>query len=890
MPPRTDIRSILIIGSGPINIGQACEFDYSGSQACRALARAGYRVVLVNSNPATIMTDPDWADATYIEPLDVESVANVIALEQPDALLPTLGGQTALNLALDLYEAGTLDRYEVELIGANVDSIRRAEDREAFRSLMLAHGLDVLDGEVVSDVSQLRPGMAPAVVRPAFTLGGAGGGHADDDAELRQMVATGIAASPIGQVLVEKSIKGWSEYELEVMVDGTGTCIVVCSIENIDPVGVHTGDSWTVAPQQTLSDREYQKMRDAAFECVRAVGVATGGANVQFAYDHETGDMRIIEMNPRTSRSSALASKATGYPIAKLAALVAVGLTLEELPNDITQKTTAAFEPAVDYVAVKAPRFDFARYGVGDPQLTTRMQSVGETLGLGRTFPEALLKAHAGLEDGSPLPDFSDAHPYFRAQLEAVSEMESSLGTDVSIGVAKRFGLPASRIAELRSMSVDEVRRAEPVATPLAVDSCAAEFEAGTPYFYLSHERDARPARPTANRPVMIIGSGPNRIGQGIEFDYSCVHAALAFQRMGHPVVMVNSNPETVSTDYDTSDRLYIEPLTEETVLDVLDIEDPIGVVVGLGGQTPIRLAGAISETGVPMLGLSLESIELCEERDRFADLMAALDVATPEWGHASNAGTARSVADRIGYPVLIRPDYVIGGEGMAVARGPEDIQVTGPSLVDKFLEDSVELDVEILTDGSGAWVAGVLEHVEEVGIHSGDSACLFPGPSVTDAVAAEIDRIAGAIGGAIGVRGLVNLQVALVDGEVLVLEVNPRASRTLPFLAKATGMPLVAWACRLMLGTGLDELALPETTAPSGFFAKEPVFPADRFPTALDTGPEMKSIGEVMAWGPTPAAAYQRALRAAGRSRLAGDTAPTLQSRGSGLELRRTA
>ncbi|MCI0544174.1 MAG: carbamoyl-phosphate synthase large subunit, partial [Actinobacteria bacterium] len=711
MPRRADLGSILIIGSGPIRIGQACEFDYSGSQACRALRDAGYRVVLANSNPATIMTDPEWADATYIEPLDVETLSEIIRLERPDALLPTLGGQTALNLAVELDETGVLAEFGVELIGADVEAIRKAEDRRLFRSLMLANGIDVLDGVIVHDVATLPPGLAPAVVRPAFTLGGTGGGLARTEDELSELVDRGIAASPIGEVLVEQSVAGWAEFELEVMCDVAGSCIVVCSIENIDPVGVHTGDSWTVAPQQTLDDMEYQRMRDTAFACVRTVGVATGGANVQFAYRHDTGEMKLIEMNPRASRSSALASKATGYPIAKLAALLAVGYTLEELPNDITQKTTAAFEPALDYVAVKAPRFDFVKMGVAEPSLGTQMQAVGESLGLGRTFPEALLKALEGLENGIDLPQFEGAHPYFVAELEGVAAAETRLAADRDLVAAKRFGLPDSRIARILGIDESEVRSLRPLPSRQAVDSCAAEFEATTPYFYLSYERPGT-FEADGGKTVVVVGSGPNRIGQGIEFDYACVHAARALRDQGYQVVMVNSNPETVSTDYDTSDRLYLEPLTAERLVDICRIERPMGVVVTLGGQTPLTLAGAVVDSGFSLLGVDMGAIEVCEDRESFAALLDAIGVAAPVWGRAADTQEARAVAAGIGYPVMLRPDYVLGGAGMRVATGPEEVVLDGPVLVDRYLQGAIELDVEILVDGDGAWVGGILEHV----------------------------------------------------------------------------------------------------------------------------------------------------------------------------------
>ncbi len=877
MPRRKDLRSILIIGSGPIRIGQACEFDYSGAQACRVLRREGYRVVLVNSNPATIMTDPEWADATYLEPLDAETVAEIIARERPDALLPTLGGQTALNLAVELYEAGVLARYGVELIGADVEAIRRAEDRLLFRETMREAGLPVPESVVVASLEELGDFPAPAIVRPAFTLGGTGGGLARSREELERRVARGLAASPVGQVLVERSLEGWQEFELEVMSDAKGNCVVVCSIENIDPMGVHTGDSWTVAPQQTLPDREYQRLREAAFACARAVGVATGGANVQFAYEPRTRELVLIEMNPRVSRSSALASKATGFPIAKLAALLAVGYTLDELPNDITGKSSAAFEPALDYVAVKAPRFDFDKFPGADRSLGSEMRSVGEALGLGRTFPEAFLKALEGREQDLDLPDFPGAHPYFQAELEAIREAERTLERTGDVAQAKRFGLPDSRIARILGIDEREVRRRRGRPGRLAVDSCAAEFEARTPYFYLSYEQGDGGAE-ASGRAVVILGSGPNRIGQGIEFDYCCVHAAQALRRLGYEAVLLNSNPETVSTDYDTSDRLYLEPVTAERALDVCALEQPVGVIVTLGGQTPLRIARALSEEGVPLLGEPLQAIELAEDRGRFGQVLAELGLKAPRWEVAETQEQALAAAERIGYPVLVRPHYVLGGRRMRVVRRPQELELAEPSLVDEFLEGALELDVDCLCDGESAWVAGILEHVEPAGVHSGDSACVIPGPSVTDELEEEIRAIADAVARRLRIRGLLNLQLALRDKELYVLEANPRASRTVPFVAKATGVPLVEHACRLMLGCSLAELSLPRQACPTRAWAKEAIFPVDRFPTAADRGPEMRSTGEVMAGGETVSEAYARVQRAAGRMGRGGRVGSSLQ------------
>jgi carbamoyl-phosphate synthase large subunit len=904
VPRRADLRSILIVGSGPIRIGQACEFDYSGAQACRVLRREGYRVVLVNSNPATIMTDPEWADATYLEPLDAESVAEVIALERPDALLPTLGGQTALNLAVELAEAGVLARYGVELIGADVGAIRRAEDRQEFRAAVLAAGLAVPESRVVESVEEALGFGLPAIVRPAFTLGGTGGGIARTHDDLREAVARGLAASPVGQVLVERSLEGWEEHELEVMCDAAGNCVVVCSIENLDPMGVHTGDSWTVAPQQTLSDAEFQRLREGAFACARAVGVATGGANVQFAYEPASGELVVIEMNPRVSRSSALASKATGFPIAKLAALLAVGYTLDELPNDITGKTTAAFEPALDYVAVKAPRFDFEKFPGTERRLGSEMRSVGEALGLGRTFAEAFLKAMDGRElsaatldlsrRGEPVPerwdllleaarrglDLPGIHPYFGAELVAIAEAERELAETGDVPAAKRFGLPDTAVGRILGVDEAEVRRRRPLPGRLAVDSCAAEFEAKTPYYYLSYEEsDGNGLRRKAGKRILVLGAGPNRIGQGIEFDYCCSRAAMALRALGHEAILLNSNPETVSTDYDTSDRLYLEPLTLERALDVCGIEEPDGVVVSLGGQTPLSLAPGLAAAGVPLLGDPLPAIERAEDRGRFGALLAELGVQAPEWGVAATTEEAREVADRIGYPVLVRPHHVLGGRRMRVASGPDELVVEEPMLVDRFLAGAIELDVDLLCDGEGAWVAGILEHVEPAGVHSGDSACVIPAPSVGRGLESEIAQIGRSLARGLGARGLLNLQLALSGGDLFVLEANPRASRTVPFVAKATGIPLVDNACRLLLGEPLAALGLPDRAVPSRAWAKEAVFPSDRFAGAGDRGPEMRSTGEVMASGETTSLAYARALRAAGRMRHGGSVGPPLQT-----------
>ncbi|HUK96634.1 MAG TPA: carbamoyl-phosphate synthase large subunit [Gaiellaceae bacterium] len=857
MPKRTDLRSILIIGSGPIRIGQACEFDYAGAQACRVLRREGYRVVLVNSNPATIMTDPEWADATYLEPLDPGTIREVIERERPDAILPTLGGQTALNLAVELADCG------VELIGADVDAIRRAEDRELFRTTVQAAGLAVPRSIVASTPQVDFP--VPAIVRPAFTLGGTGGGVAHTPAELAAAIERGLAASPVGQVLVEEYLAGWQEHELEVMVDGSGNAVVVCSIENLDPMGVHTGDSWTVAPQQTLPDAAYQRMREAAFATARGVGVATGGANVQFAVHPETYELRVIEMNPRVSRSSALASKATGFPIAKLAALLAVGYTLDELPNDITQQTTAAFEPALDYVAVKAPRFEFEKFPWADRRLGAEMRAIGEALGLGRTFAEAFTKAFEGRESapvpfdesllGEPLPERWDLY------VEAARR-----GLELP-GIHPYFA------EQLREVAVHPAPAGRPVR--LAVDSCAGEFEAHTPYYYVAHEGvDEGP--PPSGRAVVVLGSGPNRIGQAIEFDYCCVHAARTLKALGYEAVLVNSNPETVSTDYDTSDRLYLEPLTVPRVLDVCELERPLAVAVSFGGQTPLRLAPGLAAAGVPLLGDPLGAIDAAEDRARFAELVGDL---APEWGAAADADEARAIAERLGFPVLVRPHHVLGGRGMHVARSADELDVTGPCLVDRYLTGALELDVEVLSDGEDAWTGAILEHIEPAGVHSGDSACVLPGPSVTAALDERVRAAAAVVARAVGAKGLLNLQLAVSHDRLYVLEANPRASRTVAFVAKATGVPLVEHAVRLLLGERLGDLGLPERADPTRAWAKEAVFPSERFAGADARGPEMRSTGEVMASAATPVEAYRRALRAAGKTRRGGRVMPPLQA-----------
>jgi carbamoyl-phosphate synthase large subunit len=828
LPRRDDLRSICLIGSGPIVIGQACEFDYAGCQALKVLREDGYRTVVINSNPATIMTDPGFADRTYLEPLDLESVAGVLRRERPDALLPTMGGQTALNLARELHHAGVLGELDIELIGAPVAVIERAEDRELFKQAVESCGLQVADSTIVTGLDQLRGLTVPAVVRPAFTLGGHGGGFVTSEADLHRQVELGLSESPIGQVLVEESLRGWDEFELEVVRDRADNVVIVCSIENLDPMGVHTGDSVTVAPQMTLSDEAYQELRDAAIAVIRAVGVDTGGSNIQFARHRSTGELRVIEMNPRVSRSSALASKATGYPIAKVAAKLAVGYTLDEIPNDLTGTTPASFEPTLDYVVVKWPRFAFEKFPGASTTLGTQMKSVGESMGIGRTFVEAFDKARRGLEiEQEWQPD--DLHPWFARELEQT-----------------RPGSDPGRVAYRR------------------VDSCAGEVAAASNYFYSTRgERDEQP--PTPGRSVVILGSGPNRIGQGIEFDYCCVHAAQSFRAQGFEAVMVNCNPETVSTDYDTSDRLYFEPLDEEAVLAVLEREQPVGVCIQFGGQTPLKLARAIERAGFPILGTQYDAVDLAEDRERFARLADEVGVRCPEWGIASSVDEAAAIAARIGYPVLVRPSYVLGGRSMRVCYDAADIpDIEGPVLVDRFLENAIELDVDALCDGRDTYVAAVMEHVEEAGIHSGDSSCVLPAPSDSEEVRDAVRRL----GIALGVVGLLNVQLAIEKGDLYVLEVNPRASRTVPFASKATGVNLVDAACRLAAGATLFSLALPPEGQPAGFHVKAAVLPFARFPGADPVlGPEMRSTGEVMASAEDFPTAFAKAERAAGRA-----------------------
>ncbi len=834
MPRRNDLESILLIGSGPIVIGQACEFDYAGCQALKVLREEGFRTIVVNSNPATIMTDPGFADRTYLEPLDLEGVASVIERERPDAVLPTMGGQTALNLAQELAEADLL--FGSELIGAPLDVIQRAEDRELFRDAVRSIGLHVPDSRIVTSLSQLDGVSLPAVIRPAFTLGGHGGGFVSTEAQLRRQVELGLAESPIGQVLVEESVRGWDEFELEVVRDSKDNVVVVCSIENLDPMGVHTGDSVTVAPQMTLSDEAYQELRDAAIGVMRAVGVECGGSNIQFARDRRTGDIRVIEMNPRVSRSSALASKATGYPIAKVAASLAVGYALDEIPNDLTGTTPASFEPTLDYVVVKFPRFAFEKFPGADRTLGTQMKSVGEAMGIGRTFAEAFAKARRGLEvDPEWRPE--NLHPWFARELESAQ--------------------PEGPISFRR------------------VDSCAGEVAAASNYFYSTRgERDECPPEP--GRSVVILGSGPNRIGQGIEFDYCCVHAAQSFRALGYEAAMVNCNPETVSTDYDTSDRLYFEPLDEEAVLAVLEREQPVGVAIQFGGQTPLKLARAIERAGFRILGTPFDAVDLAEDRERFGSLLDGLGIACPEWGIAATGAEAVEVAERIGYPVLVRPSYVLGGRAMRVCYRPDQIldafaELDGSVLVDRFLEGALEIDVDALCDGEETYVAAVMEHVEEAGVHSGDSSCVLPAPSLEPEREEEIRAVVSRLAPALGVVGLINVQLAVLDGRVFVLEANPRASRTVPFASKAIGVNLVEAACRLMAGGRIAELSLPRRRVGrprrGPVSVKAAVFPFARFPGSDPVlGPEMRATGEVMAFAPDFPSAFAKAERAAGR------------------------
>jgi carbamoyl-phosphate synthase large subunit len=890
VPKRDDLHSICLIGSGPIVIGQACEFDYAGSQALKVLREDGFRTIVVNSNPATIMTDPGFADRTYLEPLDLAGVGDVLERERPDALLPTMGGQTALNLARELAEAGVLAELGVELIGASVEAIRRAEDRELFREAVREAGLRVPSSRIVTSPDQLAGVSLPAVVRPAFTLGGHGGGFASTQLELRRQVEFGLAESPIGQVLVEESVRGWDEFELEVVRDRRDNVVVVCSIENLEPMGVHTGDSVTVAPQMTLSDHAYQELRDAAAAVIRAVGVDTGGSNIQFARHRETGELRVIEMNPRVSRSSALASKATGYPIAKVAAKLAVGYTLDEIPNDLTRTTPASFEPTLDYVVVKFPRFAFEKFPGADRTLGTQMKSVGEAMGIGRTFAEAFEKARRSREldpaMATPWRDLEERphglHPWFGEELDRIQRaLESVRSLDDLVGEdwmrLKRLGLSDEQLAAACGVAESEARRRREACGVRAVyrevDSVAGEVATSSNYLYSTWGEQASPSSHRPTRPVaVILGSGPNRIGQGIEFDYCCVHAAGSFRALGYEAVMVNCNPETVSTDYDTSDRLYFEPLDVEAVLAVCEREQPAGAVIQFGGQTPLKLARALEEAGVRILGTPFEAIDLAEDRQRFARLLDELGIRCPDWGIAETGTQANAIAHRIGYPVLVRPSYVLGGRAMRVCYRPNEVVsafkgIHGPTLIDRFLENAIEIDVDAVSDGGATYVGAVMQHVEEAGVHSGDSACVLPAPGLDAATEAEICEIVRRLARALGVVGLLNVQLAVADGDVYVLEVNPRASRTVPFASKATGVNLVEAACALAAGRRLAELDLPRERRPRQVSVKAAVLPFARFPGSDPVlGPEMRATGEVMASSADFPTAFAKAERAAGR------------------------
>ncbi|HEY5548856.1 MAG TPA: carbamoyl-phosphate synthase large subunit [Coriobacteriia bacterium] len=927
MPRRDDIHTILVIGSGPIVIGQACEFDYSGAQACKVLREDGYRVVLVNSNPATIMTDPEFADRTYIEPVTPEFITKVIEAERPDALLPTLGGQTGLNCAVALAESGVLERYGVEMIGAKLDVIKKGEDRRLFAAAMGAIGLEVPRGDyayVVSDAERFAGTLGfPVVIRPSFTMGGAGGGIAYNIDELREIVSHGLALSPIGEVLVEESVIGWKEYEMEVMRDVNDNAVIVCSIENIDAMGVHTGDSITVAPAQTLTDREYQTMRDASLAILREIGVETGGSNVQFGVNPVDGRMVVIEMNPRVSRSSALASKATGFPIAKIAAKLAVGYTLDEISNDITKVTPACFEPSIDYTVVKVPRWAFEKFKGTDTTLTTRMKSVGEVMAIGRTFTEALGKAFRSLENGrtglgadghdkfdelkfdrgltvpnenrmyyvadalwrgrsvEEVSSLTRIDPWFLDRVQSIVEVEGMV-RKVSVDeidaalmrTAKQHGLSDPQLAYL--MGTDEAAvRARRLAlgvkaTFKSVDTCAGEFLATTPYYYKTYEEESEVTPATRPR-VMILGAGPNRIGQGIEFDYCCVHASYALHDAGFETVMVNCNPETVSTDYDTSDRLYFEPVTFEDVMDIVEVEKPVGVLVTFGGQTPLKLARALEDAGVPILGTKPEAIDLAEDRERFAEVLDRLEIAYPAAGTVRSADEAVAVAARIGYPLLVRPSYVLGGRGMVIAYNEEYllkhmaeaviVSPDHPVLLDRFLEGAIEVDVDAVCDGREVYIGGVMEHIEEAGIHSGDSACCIPPFTLSETISDLIREQTRRIALEIGTHGLINIQFAVKDETLYVIEVNPRASRTVPFVSKATGVPLAKVAARVMAGEMLSELGLPPESRETGrFCVKEAVMPFGRFPGADSVlGPEMKSTGEVMGSATDFPAAYAK-------------------------------
>jgi carbamoyl-phosphate synthase large subunit len=901
MPRRDDIHKIMILGSGPIVIGQAAEFDYSGVQACKVLREEGYQVVLVNSNPATIMTDPEFADATFLEPLLPGPVAQVIARERPDALLPTLGGQTALNLAKALHDDGTLERYEVELIGANYEAITCAEDRDLFGETMKRAGLAMPAGAIAKSVEQATLALGeiglPCIVRPAYTLGGRGGGIARSAQELRTIVEHGLEVSPIGQVLLDRSMLGWGEFELEVMRDQADNVVVVCSIENVDPMGVHTGDSVTVAPQQTLTDRLYQRLRDQSIAVIRAVGVETGGSNVQFAVNPTTEEILVIEMNPRVSRSSALASKATGFPIAKIAARLAVGYLLEEIDNDITGVTPASFEPTIDYVVVKWPRFAFEKFPGAEPTLSTHMKSVGEVMAIGRTFAQAFAKALRSRElDREPaLEAIGEQELLERLGRPSAERFETILelfrrGLDVD-PIAERTSIDPWFLHELQELALDPHAPFAGERTFKSVDTCAAEFPARTPYYYSGWERPMRDGRRHevrrgSRQSVVILGAGPNRIGQGIEFDYCCVHAAMTVRATGRDAVMVNCNPETVSTDYDTSDRLYFEPLTLEDVLGVTEVERPEGVIVQFGGQTPLKLAAGLAQAGVPLLGTSVEAIDLAEDRGRFGALLGALGLHAPAFATASSLGEALERAEEVGYPLLVRPSYVLGGRAMEIVYSSDGLssylrREVGDQAreiyLDRFLEDAIEVDVDALCDGSSSaggegevWIGGIMQHVEEAGVHSGDSACVLPPHSLGEEMLEQIRSATRQIALALGVVGLLNAQYAIHDGRLFVIEANPRASRTVPFVSKAVGLPLAKLACRIMLGEPIAALGLSREREGLGFGShvsvKEAVMPFDRFDGSdAVLGPEMRSTGEVMGIARDFPSAFAKAQAAAG-------------------------
>ena len=937
MPKRTDLKSILIIGAGPIVIGQACEFDYSGTQACKALREEGYRVILVNSNPATIMTDPEFADVTYIEPLTVGFLEKIIAAEKPDALLPTLGGQTALNLSMELDKQGILAKYGVEMIGAKPPAIAKGEDRELFKQAMLKIGLDVARSKTVKSLEEARQAadtlaIFPLIIRPSFTLGGSGGGIAYNKEEFEQIVANGLDLSPVHEVLVEECLLGWKEYEMEVMRDHKDQCVVICSIENFDPMGVHTGDSITVAPAMTLTDKEFQVMRDASFAVIREIGVETGGSNIQFSVDPETGRMVVIEMNPRVSRSSALASKATGFPIAKIAAKLAVGYTLDELKNDITRLTPASFEPTIDYVVTKIPRFTFEKFPNADATLTSAMKSVGEAMAIGRTFKESIQKCLRSLETGArgfggggkhggnePVDekvlnaklgtpnaeriffirhafragytverifDLTKIDPWFLHQLREIWEMEQELEKltldsidDWAFRRAKQFGFSDAQLAHLLKSDLATVRADRKKrgihTTYRLVDTCAAEFEAFTPYYYSSYGDESEVLPPSGKKKIMILGGGPNRIGQGIEFDYCCVHASFALREMGFESVMVNSNPETVSTDYDTSDRLYFEPLTLEDVLEIYQQEKCDGAIVQFGGQTPLNLATALKANGVNIIGTSPESIEMAEDRKQFSAILDKVKLKSPANRTAMNETDALTFAKEVGFPVLLRPSFVLGGRGMFIVYSEEefrgvvrqafDVMPDKPVLIDKFLEDAIELDVDCISDGETSVIGGMLEHIEYAGVHSGDAAMVMPPHTLSKEMLNTVRKATYELARELNVIGLMNVQFAIKDNQLYVLEVNPRASRTVPFVAKAIGVPLAKLAAKVMTGAKLKDLGFTQEQTPKHWCVKEAVFPFVRFPGAtIALGPEMRSTGEVMGLDDDLGVAFAKAQAAA--------------------------